>query len=246
MAGFAADALAEIAHGWAPPVVGGGARSVLQADEFLCLSSGSNTVGLGYGYGYGISTSGGYGFGYGNNCNQTVLPSSPIMNNSTGTPAAVAYVMGAWSKCSKPCGTGQQIALVTCQNLDPSATTTNLLPLTECAAVSLQQDLLKLRTNSTLSAAIILQQPCNTQVQPGLSRLASPDSASRLCITDPVLLSLQVCPAFMYKISTWTPCSTTCGGGNQTRTVTCIVPSTGSVAPDASCAGLSDDTRTSQ
>lgn len=162
--------------------------------------------------------------------------SPPATQQTCSTQACpVQWVSGAWSSCSKTCGSGVQTRTVTCRQTKDGVQSP--VPDSNCASAG---------------AKPVTSQACNTQACPTYSwQYTSWSACSKVCGsgtqtrtvscietntqvvqtdesrctgTKPVssqACNTHICPDYVWAAGSWGQCSLACGGGSQTRSVWC-------------------------
>lgn len=158
---------------------------------------------------------------------------APVNLRACNTAPCVTYTWtaGAWDDCSKSCSGGIQTRQVTCTGSDstinnPAALCGDARPVAErpCNTQKCVSYYWKAgewgQCNAPCGSGIqerpVVCQGSDGQSYPhtACSLQGAPPANRRPCNTDP-------CIAYEWNIGTFSDCSRTCGGGEQTRTVTC-------------------------
>eukprot|EP00441_Pelagodinium_beii_P043654 CAMPEP_0197634238 /NCGR_PEP_ID=MMETSP1338-20131121/10378_1 /TAXON_ID=43686 ORGANISM="Pelagodinium beii, Strain RCC1491" /NCGR_SAMPLE_ID=MMETSP1338 /ASSEMBLY_ACC=CAM_ASM_000754 /LENGTH=2376 /DNA_ID=CAMNT_0043206061 /DNA_START=128 /DNA_END=7258 /DNA_ORIENTATION=+ len=162
---------------------------------------------------------------------------------------AYDWKVGKWSKCSKPCGLGKQARTVVCVDA-----TGNDVTDAQCDAQPGVDD--KPRTERTCPD----YKPCETftweasdwracseKCDGGKQRrsvvcrgsqgtLGDDDNCDEASEPeDEQECNTQACPSFVWHATPWSLCSKKCGGGSQTRTVTCRDTASKATVDDSNC-----------
>ena len=154
--------------------------------------------------------------------------------------ASFSWIAGPWSSCSVICGTGNQSRSVTCKNqIGQTVADCNCIQSEKpaisqsCFGSTPQSTWYQDSDNDTYGNPAIVQLSCNqplgfvsnnedcndsdNTVHPGAAELC--DNKDNDCdgSTDE-----GPCTTYSWTSGQWSTCSVTCGGGTQTRTVSCI------------------------
>ncbi len=171
-------------------------------------------------------------------------PPPPVLQLVEGAPASertnassktVEY--GKWTPCYPSCGDGISTRTVTCVAPDGA-----VLPLAECPEALVAESS---KSCSTVCEAPYWQygpwQTCDRRCGTGQSTrtaICVSDGVTKCAGQDKEPLNRECntisCEVFAWIQSPWSECSASCGGGMQSRNVTCVGPD-GSEAPSSSC-----------
>ncbi len=171
-------------------------------------------------------------------------PPPPLLELADGALASEradtsseTVVYGEWSPCYPTCGDGISTRTVTC--VAPDGTP---LPLAECP------EALAAESSKACSTTYELPywgygpwQTCDRRCGTGQSTRTAvcvSDGVTKCAVDDKESLIRECntlsCEVFAWIQSPWSECSASCGGGIQSRNVTCVGPD-GSEAPESSC-----------
>ena len=161
-----------------------------------------------------------------------------INHTLSGNAPKGNYVAGSWSSCSKNCGGGTQTRTVTCRTPD-GRESTNCSDTKPPTTQSCNNEACSYSTTEWSSCS----EDCDGGTQTRTVTCKTPDgrvvsdaNCSDTKPSDTRPCNDQACETYNWNESGWSSCSEVCGGGTQTRTVTCKTSGPdGSTVDDAYC-----------
>lgn len=161
------------------------------------------------------------------------------------------WVPGAWGTCSVECGGGTQTRTITCADMQgntaPDWCCTD--PLGNVGPKPATSQACNTNPCKTYLWAIGAWGACSVQCGGGtqtrsvvcedttgavyadsvcVAQVGAKPNTSRVCNT-------QTCQVPRWQVGPWSECSAPCGGGTQTRTVTCVDQDSGEIIADQIC-----------
>ena len=176
-------------------------------------------------------------------CAGVVKPATSQACTDTST-CTYGWMPSSWGACGTTCGTSVQTRSLYCQRSDGAPVVDSL-----CQAVA--KPLTTQGCNDTSACTYqwvgsfgACSNACGAGTQTKVLTCLRSDGAivaNNLCVT-PAPPTTQACNgvsgcAYQW-VGAWSPCSNTCGSGNQTRALTCQHVSDGMTVPDSNCQSI--------
>nr|XP_006823538.1 PREDICTED: A disintegrin and metalloproteinase with thrombospondin motifs 20-like [Saccoglossus kowalevskii] len=188
-------------------------------------------------------------------CTQQGLNKPPTSQScGLGTCPNYQFIPGTWNNCPVTCGSGTQTRTVNCINL----TTNELVDNSVCLNLGMTlpentQSCPDLPSCSSYEFVTDEWDACPVTCGSGIQTrtVSCYDTVSNGIVADSMCTNLgqtkpatqqacpglNPCPTYVYQSGNWAGCSASCGGGTQTRTVTCIDSTSGTAVIESFCAG---------
>ncbi|XP_070531950.1 uncharacterized protein [Ptychodera flava] len=171
-------------------------------------------------------------------------PESQVCN--TGSCPVVeqyTYFAGNWEDCTVTCGTGSQTRQVLCFRISNTEIVAESFCIAAGSAKPAETQTCELSACPVLTYEYFIGSfgECSKSCEVGVQVRTvyctqvgeTTEVAESLCdsqgLTKPLeaqVCNIQDCPTYSFDLGSWGQCSTSCGAGTQTRTVTCIDEST--------------------
>ena len=182
------------------------------------------------------------------NCSKHTFEGSKRELPSHSVPFTYSWVTDQYSTCTKQCGGGTQTRSLSCVRSTDNATVSNAhcsastKPQTERACNTQACPTYNWKPNSNSYSSCTKQCGGGTQTR-SLSCIRSTDNATvsnahcsastkpqteRACNT-------QTCPTYNWKPNSYSSCTKQCGGGTQTRSLSCIRSTDNATVSNAHC-----------
>jgi len=175
-------------------------------------------------------------------CTASPPPTSQTCNTKACT---TAWSYGAWSLCSSACGGGTITRTATCRmtqngisfDTDASRCTGLVKDITSqscntqaCATYSIQYGNWGSCSVSCGSGTQTRAWSCVSSAGGAVdnAKCSGAPQTQQACNT-------QACAVYDWKVNGWTACTAACGGGTQSRVVSCVDTSTGNLAVENNC-----------